>query len=182
MRQSTPPTPGQKTKKPLHIPFAVGLLDEKGKDLIGTRDAFAQKVHEKFTFENIKSKPVLSLLRDFSAPVRMAYPQTDEELLFLLAHDSDPFNRWEAAQKLLPKYLLTQASGKKPVPADRDEKAHRGAWQCAARYEARCRDFKAMVFALPTESELGLAASAEGKLIDVDPLYASRRKMVLHDC
>ena len=90
----------------MHIPFAVGLLDEKGRDLIGTEILSIKKPREEFVFKNIAAKPVLSLLRDFSAPVRLLYPYADEELLFLLARDSDPFNRWEAAQKLFMKYLL----------------------------------------------------------------------------
>ncbi|MDD3370464.1 MAG: aminopeptidase N, partial [Alphaproteobacteria bacterium] len=74
IRQSCKPTPGQPTKKPLHIPFAVGLLDHNGKDLIGTRVLSLKKAVETFTFKNIKSRPVPSLLREFSAPVRLSYP------------------------------------------------------------------------------------------------------------
>ncbi len=91
--QKTPPTPGQKKKLPLHIPFALGMLDKRGRDLIGMQILHVKKPRQVFTFAHVKEKPVLSLLRDFSAPVRLVYPHTDDELLFLLAHDSDPFNR-----------------------------------------------------------------------------------------
>lgn len=177
IKQSTPPTPGQKTKKPLHIPLALGLLDDKGRDLIGTRILSLKKAQEKFTFKNIKAKPVLSLLRNFSAPVRLDYTQTDDELLFLLAHDSDPFNRWEAARKLLVKAILAQASSK-PLPVEAIERLIHALGN-VLRDPKLDAAFKAMVFALPTESELGLALRAEGRLIDVDPLYAARKYMLL---
>ncbi|MDD4617181.1 MAG: aminopeptidase N, partial [Alphaproteobacteria bacterium] len=104
--QSCKRTPGQPVKKPMHIPLAVGLLDRAGKDLIGTRVLSLKEPKETYVFENIKTKPVLSLLRGFSAPVRLNYPCTDDELLFLLAKDTDPFCRWEAGFKLATQRLL----------------------------------------------------------------------------
>ncbi|MDE2030603.1 MAG: aminopeptidase N, partial [Alphaproteobacteria bacterium] len=65
VRQRTPATPGQETKKPLHIPFAVGLLDSKGRDMIGTKVLSVKRAKEDFVLRNVKSAPVLSLLRDF---------------------------------------------------------------------------------------------------------------------
>jgi len=177
VKQSCPPTPGQKKKLPLHIPLAFGLLDAKGKDLVGTRVLSVKKAQENYVFSDIKTKPVLSLLRDFSAPVRLVYPYTDEELLFLLAHDSDPFTRWEAGYKLVTKYLLA-AANKKPV-AQKPLQTLINALGDVLRDPALDAAFKAMVLALPSEGELGLAIRAEGKQIDVDALYAARKQMVL---
>ena len=115
VKQSCPPTPGQPKKAPLHMPFAVGLLDAKGRDLIGTRVLPLRKKQEEFVFKNIPAKPVPSLLREFSAPVRLNYSYTDGELLFLMANDSDAFNRWEAAQKLFMKYLLAEEMNHPPL-------------------------------------------------------------------
>jgi len=171
VRQSCKPTPGQPKKKPLHIPFAIGLLDSKGKDLIGTRVLSLKKPREVFTFENIKEKPVLSLLRDFSAPVRLNYAYKDEELLFLLAHDSDPFSKWEAGFKLATQYLLTP-------PSAENEKAFIAALGDVLRDKKLDPAFKAMVLSLPGEGELGLALQAQGKLIDIDALYAARKALV----
>ncbi|MFY9287218.1 MAG: aminopeptidase N [Alphaproteobacteria bacterium] len=177
VKQSVPATPGQPTKKPMHIPLAVGLLDSKGRDLIGTRILSIKKASESYTFENIKAKPVVSLLRDFSAPIRLVYAQNDEELLFLLAHDSDAFNRFEAGYKLLTKYLLAAAYGK-PTDPLRRQKLYQ-ALSDVLRDKKLDAAFKAMVLALPSEGELGLAMRAEGKLIDIDALYHARKTMIL---
>lgn len=97
VKQSCPPTPGQPDKKPMHIPLVTGLLDESGNEL-------AEKILEvrdqdnQFLFEKIASKPVPSLLRNFSAPVKVKYDYSDADLMLLFKHDTDSFNRWEAGQ------------------------------------------------------------------------------------
>lgn len=169
VRQSCKPTPGQPKKKPLLIPFAVGLLDARGKDMIDTRVLAVKKPKETFVFENIETKPVLSLLRDFSAPVRMNYPYTDEELLFLLAHDSDPFSRWEAGFKLATRRLLDSTI---------DDGPFIDALRNVLRDTKLDAAFKAMVLSMPAEGELGLALQAKGELIDTDVLYAARKALV----
>jgi aminopeptidase N len=171
IKQSCKPTPGQPKKLPLHIPFAFGLLDAKGKDIFPTRILSLKKPVETFVFENIKAKPVLSLLRDFSAPVRLNYAYTDEELLFLLAHDSDPFSRWEAGFKLATKYLLNP-------PDTKTETAFIAALGNVLRDKNLDAAFKTNVLAMPSEGELGLALQAQGKLIDLDVLYEARKNLV----
>ncbi|MFE8033902.1 aminopeptidase N [Thiohalocapsa marina] len=123
IRQHTPATPGQADKQPLHIPFAVGLLDAQGRDLplrlagesaaseptaagVCTRMLELRAPVERFTFVGLAARPVPSLLRGFSAPVRLRYPYSDADLTFLMAHDSDGFNRWDAAQTLAQRLLL----------------------------------------------------------------------------
>src|SRR6185312_9026358 len=136
-----------------------------GRELTGTKILQIRKPKEEFAFKNIAAKPYLSLLRDFSAPVRLVYPYSDEDLLFLLAHDSDPFNRFEAAQKLSMKYLLQMVKTKSTaVPA----KAIRlmdsiGALLRDTRADAA---FKALTIVPPTEAEIGLAIRAEGGFIN----------------
>jgi len=111
LSQSTAPTPGQPTKEPFHIPFAVGLLGRDGIDrplqLDGellaqgtTRVLELTRTTQTFRFVNLRSPVVPSLLRGFSAPVVVEARYNDEELAFLAAHDSDLFNRWEAGQRL----------------------------------------------------------------------------------
>ena len=115
--QNLPPTPGQPRKQPMHIPFAVGLLDRAGRDLPlrlageaaagpATRVLDVRDAHEVFVFEDVPEAPVASLLRGFSAPVKLTAPRSDDELSFLMAHDSDPFARWEAGQQLAAKLIL----------------------------------------------------------------------------
>src|SRR5690606_19723025 len=98
LSQTVPDTPGQKNKKPMHIPVAAGLLGPNGDDLIGTQILHLTKKEDSFTVDNIGAPPVPSILRGFSAPVRLTTDLTDSDLRFLMVHDSDGFNRWEAGQ------------------------------------------------------------------------------------
>ena len=111
IRQSIPDTPGQTGKKPQHIPFALGLLDTQGQDLPltltgesgqGETTRVLELTGEEHVFEftGIASRPVPSLLRNFSAPVRVNYDWSRDQLMFLMSHDSDGFNRWDAGQRL----------------------------------------------------------------------------------
>ena len=119
LSQSCPATPGQKKKLPFHIPVALGLLDGRGRDmeltLAGeksadnhtTRVLELTEAKQTFRFVNVAEQPVPSILRGFSAPVVLEYEYSDAELAFLMAHDSDPFNRWEAGQRLAMRRLLS---------------------------------------------------------------------------
>ncbi len=113
VRQSCPPTPDQAYKDPFHIPLRMGLLDAAGKDIalvlqgesagssvLTERVLDVTKPIQSFVFTGINSKPVPSLLRGFSAPVKLQFNYTREELLFLMTRDTDGFNRWNAAQEL----------------------------------------------------------------------------------
>ncbi|WP_288993024.1 aminopeptidase N [uncultured Marinobacter sp.] len=111
IKQSIPDTPGQTGKKPQHIPFAIGLLGADGQSLplkLAADDAEAPNdrvleltdASHTFEFHGLSERPVPSLLRGFSAPVRVFYPWTREQLTFLMSHDSDGFNRWDAGQRL----------------------------------------------------------------------------------
>lgn len=98
-------TIAQNKNPPLMIPIQVGLLDHQGKE-IAAELLILKEQQQTFIFKEIKSKPVPSLLRHFSAPVKMDYPYTDEDFLLLFKWDTDLFNRWEAGQKYAVKILL----------------------------------------------------------------------------
>ena len=116
VRQSNAPSPGQPEKLPQVIPLAVGLIGPDGKDLLPRLDGETEDsrhttrvltvTHEEdqFRFIGVPQGTILSALRDFSAPVRLKQNRTPEELAFLLSHDSDAFNQWDAGQ-----LLVTQA-------------------------------------------------------------------------
>lgn len=124
LAQSCPPTPGQAKKQPFHIPVAIGLLDGKGKDMpLSLKGHGGQPTtlvleltasQQTFHFTDVAELPVPSLLRNFSAPVVLEYDYSDADLAFLMAHDSDAFNRWEAGQRLATRRLLalTEAAQK----------------------------------------------------------------------
>ncbi|MFP6782584.1 MAG: DUF3458 domain-containing protein, partial [Gammaproteobacteria bacterium] len=115
-KQECGPTPGQEEKAPFHIPIAVGLVDLNGNDVVLKLSAAGEDLttqvlsltnaEQSFTFDNIPNEPVPSLLRHFSAPVNLQYDYSDDQLAHLMAHDSDPFNRWEAGQRLALNVLL----------------------------------------------------------------------------
>jgi aminopeptidase N len=136
LTQSCPSTPGQEKKQPFHIPVKVGLLDRNGNDMLLHLEGHAQleapttmvleltKEKQTFTFTHVLQKPVPSILRDFSAPVVVDYDYTDAELAFLMAHDSDAFNRWEAGQRLAMRRMLNligELNDKPVANAERDE-------------------------------------------------------------
>ncbi|WP_313731740.1 aminopeptidase N, partial [Pseudomonas sp.] len=110
-RQSCPPTPDKAEKLPFVIPVELGLLDATGNDLPlqlageaqatgTTRVLSVTEAEQTFTFQDIAAKPLPSLLRGFSAPVKLSFPYDRDQLMFLMQHDSDGFNRWEAGQQL----------------------------------------------------------------------------------
>lgn len=130
LAQSCPPTPGQSDKEPFVIPLQLGLLDGAGRDLplrlegeaapAGTSRVLALSApRQSFTFLDVPEPPVPSLLRGFSAPLKLRFDYSDEDLAFLMGHDSDPFNRWDAAQQLGVRVVLRQierlARGETPV-------------------------------------------------------------------
>lgn len=126
--QSCPPTPGQPIKEPFHIPVSVGLLDKQGKEFLLEMKGDAEKATTKilnlkeptqsFVFENILAKPVPSLLRNFSAPVKLDFPYDNQELIFLMTHDSDGFNRWDASQQLACRIIQQFVQGETKVPQE----------------------------------------------------------------
>ncbi|MGH1398697.1 MAG: aminopeptidase N [Alphaproteobacteria bacterium] len=104
LTQSTPPTPSQDTKEPMHIPVALGLLDKNGKDLIDTQILHLKEATQKFEIP-VNEAPTPSILRGFSAPVRLETNLDNHSLTFLLLNDNDGFNAWEAGQTLYLKML-----------------------------------------------------------------------------
>jgi aminopeptidase N len=115
LSQSCPPTAGQPEKLPFHIPVAVGLLGKDGRDLPLVIDGEQRgttavleltEQSQTFRFTKVTEEPTPSILRDFSAPVVLDYDYTDDDLLHLFSHDSDPVNRWEAGQRLAMGRLL----------------------------------------------------------------------------
>ncbi|MDG9886354.1 aminopeptidase N [Pseudomonas sp. GD04058] len=110
-RQSCPQTPDKVEKLPFVIPVELGLLDAQGNDLplrlqgedaaVGTSRVLSViEAEQTFIFVDIAAKPLPSLLRGFSAPVKLSFPYDRDQLMFLMQHDSDGFNRWEAGQQL----------------------------------------------------------------------------------
>ncbi|MCQ1060449.1 aminopeptidase N [Photobacterium sp. ZSDE20] len=112
VKQHTAPTPGQQEKQPLHIPFDVELYGAQGNVIpLQCNGPLVHNVldvteaEQEFIFDGIEEQPVISMLREFSAPVILEYDYSDAELTFLMVHARNEFARWDAGQILLAKYI-----------------------------------------------------------------------------
>jgi len=182
LSQRTPPTPDQPEKVPLLIPLALGLLSSAGEEWplqLAEEDApgpvsrvlLLGEAEQSYTFVGIDSQPVPSLLRGFSAPVRLDYPYTADQLAVLMAHDSDAFVRWEAAQVLAQREILSnverRAAGEDMVLGAPLVEA------CRALLSDHESDPALIAEALILPDEEYLAQQMQ--VIDVDGIHAARQ-------
>lgn len=184
LRQSLAPTPGQPEKQPMLIPVAMGLVGPDGADLPlrlegENADAGSDRVlilsqpAQRFTFVDVGANPVPSLFRGFSAPVKLSFDYSDADLAFLMGHDSDPFNRWEAGQTLAARVLLgmvaDRAAGRDMVVPDDFIAAFGHVLDRVGEDPA----FAALALTLPSENYLGQLM----EVIDVDGIHAAREQV-----
>jgi len=123
--QMTPPTAEQQEKQPLHIPFDIELYDNEGKVIPLQKGGHpvhnvlnVTQAEQTFVFDNVYFQPVPSLLREFSAPVKLEYKWSDQQLTFLMRHARNDFSRWDAAQSLLATYIkinVNRSQQKQPL-------------------------------------------------------------------
>jgi len=184
-KQSNAPTPGQDKKRPLHIPIRLGLLDGAGAEmplcLDGENPADAPRQRtinlsepvETIEFVGLESDPVVSALRDFSAPVTLSAPLGDSDRAFLLAHDKDPFNRWEAGQQYATDYLLQSIAARQkgePQPSSAEFVSALGGM---LRDSSLDKAFKAEAMLLPSEEYLGNQMTK----VDVVAIHQARENL-----
>ena len=191
LSQRCAPTPGQPDKAPVVIPVALGLLDTTGRELPtqlahesspqpGTRLLVLSEASTTVDFVNLDAEPVPSLLRGFSAPVVLELEQSDAHWLTLLAHDTDPFNRWEAGQRLALQRALSAIRAEGAVPKQPLDLAYVEAMRTVLRHPQLDAAFKELTLTLPSETYI-----AE-QLDEVDPqrVHAVReamREQLAHD-
>ncbi|MDP3843915.1 MAG: aminopeptidase N [Oxalobacteraceae bacterium] len=202
LAQSCPATPGQGKKQPFHIPFAIGLLDAQGRDMplqleIAQKkgraplanDQTCQAGHttcvleftrarQTFRFTQVSEAPTPSLLRNFSAPVVLDYAYSDQQLAHLLAFDSDPFNRWEAGQRLAMQRLLaltaTLQAAAEPAQAVLElDQLFIESMRAVLNDSALDPAFRELVLTLPSESLL----AEQCAVVDPQAIHAARRFM-----
>ncbi len=183
--QSCPPTPGQPVKEPFVIPVNLGLIAQDGRELPLQREGEAQVRHgtqlvvlaqesESVTFVGIDSEPVPSILRGFSAPVILDFDYSDAQLLTLLAHDTDAFNRWEAAQRLAVRAAIDSiAGGAHPTGAGPLNEAYVAAMRGVLRDPQLDAAFKELVLTLPSETYIAEQLDA----VDPQRVHALREAM-----
>ena len=173
VNQSLAPTPGQPKKEPLQIPLRLGLIGKNGKDMElklegGTRIengvVMVSQRTQKFRFKNVASQPVPSLLRGFSAPVNVTIDLSDADYEFLMTHDSDLFNRWQAANRYATRTILAaidaKASGRQLSGGERYARA----LAVTLADDTLDHAYKAEVLRLPSQADI-----AREKGSNVDP-------------
>ncbi|MGC9417539.1 MAG: aminopeptidase N [Rhodovulum sp.] len=171
-KQETPPTPGQSEKRPQVIPLAVGLISPNGDEIVPTTVLEVSEPEQSFTFDGLGAKPIPSLLRGFSAPVILNRETSAEERAFLLAHDTDPFNKWEAGRTLARDVLLAMiVENARPAPAYLDALA------AMVRDEALDPAFRALALGLPGEDQLAEELHAQGHTPDPLAIHAARKAL-----
>jgi aminopeptidase N len=172
VEQCCSPTPGQQVKEAFHVPLRIGLLDGHGQDMAGVEDLLQLRQEKQaFSFPGLAERPILSFLRGFSAPVRVEPFQGREELAFLMAHDSDLFNRWEAANRLSESIILECVTvlqqGDVPVLDPRFVEALR----LNLRQQDCDKALLAQALTLPVETTL----AQQMPVVDPDNLFLARQ-------
>ena len=186
--QSTAPTRDQATKLPQTIPIALGMIDPSGGEIkLISEEATARELargvieltenSRRVSFSGLSSRPTLSLLRGFSAPVRVDDDLTEEDLLVLLRHDRDQFNRWQAAQSLATRHLLRAVAaiqaGQKPQIASDFVRAY-GEIIAEAKAGALDAAFAAQVLTLPSEGDIAREMARD---VDPDAIFVAREAL-----
>ena len=171
-RQHTPPTPGQEQKDPRVIPIAVGLLGQNGDEVLPTQILEMDQEEQSFTFEGLSSKPVASILRQFSAPVILERQMDNPTRAFLLTHDTDAFNKWEAGRDLAKDSLLRMIrSNEAPDGAYLDAIAH------MLRDDSLDPAFRALALGLPSQDDLAQSLYDSGSSPDPMAIWTAHETM-----
>ncbi|MBV1865819.1 MAG: aminopeptidase N [Rhodobacteraceae bacterium] len=172
--QDNPPTPGQTDKAPQVIPIRIGFLDVQGHEPIAEQLFILDQAHQSLSVSGFDKKPTPSLLRGFSAPVILQREVTNTERAFVLAHDSDPFNRWEAgetyAQDLLQNMVLH---------GQKDTREFTAAMRALVLDNTLDPAFRGAVLGLPSEASLAKLIADAGHSVDPDKIHSAHRGLWL---
>src|SRR5215470_6906127 len=183
LAQTLPPTPGQPTKQPMLIPLAVGLVGRDGHDLplrladgtpVERGLVTLDKPAATYLFTGIEDRPVPSVNRGFSAPVRLTVNVGEEELRFLAIHDSDPFNRWQAVHTLAMRLLVESTTTIRRGEPPREDPALVAALAAVLKARDLELDFVAQVIALPSEADIAREIASN---VDPDAVLAARQAL-----
>ncbi|QPM89245.1 aminopeptidase N [Pseudooceanicola algae] len=170
--QRTPPTPGQTDKQPQVLPIAVGLIGPDGEEVQETTLLEMTETEQSFSFSGLGARPVASVLRGFSAPVILQRDQDNADRAFLLAHDTDPYCRWEAGRALAKQALMRMITD--DAPAD---PAYLGALTTLLGDETLDPAFRALAMALPSEDDLAQSLADTGHVPDPQRIWDKREAM-----
>ena len=171
-RQETPATPGQPEKQPQVLPIEVGLIGPNGDEVVETTLLEMTEAEQSFAFTGLGARPVPSILRGFSAPVILQRETDNAERAFLMAHDTDPYNRWEAGRGLAKQALMRMiADGAAP------DEAYLGALHTLLSDETLDPAFRALAMALPSEDDLAQTLHEGSMTPDPQRIWEKREEM-----
>ena len=164
-------------KQPYLIPIKIGLLNENGKEILSKTVQLTNQIQSE-TYKGIMSKPLPSLLRDFSAPVKLNYDYSVDDLVFLMKHDRDSFNRWEASQRLTKTLMLDMLADKadgKPIGI---EPKIIDAFQGVLTDEKLDNGLKAEALSMPSENDMAEAVAYIGGKADPEAIHSVRELLI----
>ncbi len=182
LKQDLRETPDRHPKLPMHIPIAFGLVGPDGQDLSYSKasgDVSDGVIHlkkgiEEVVFEGVRARPIPSLFRQFSAPVYVQSDLSREDRLFLIGHDPDPFNRWEAAQQVALAMLAEAGeAARKKAPFEFNSRFAEELGRLAGNDELDPA-FRALAMSLPSETDV---AQAIGRNVDPDAIHSARHAL-----
>jgi aminopeptidase N len=180
--QSIPPTPNQPTKQPMVIPLAVGLVGQSGADLPLTLDGKplprgvieVTQPSQSFIFNSVNERPIPSINRGFSAPIKLSVPIEADDLRFLAAHDADPFNRWQAVQTLAMTLLKANVAALRQGAPARGDDGLMTALGAILDDDKLEPAFVALNLMPPGEADI---ARELGRDVDPNAVFAARRNL-----
>ena len=178
--QHIAPTPGQAEKMPLVIPLSLGLVGKDGRDLPLAADGVERGVlvltepKHSVTFGGINERSVLSINRNFSAPIKLTADLDGRDLEFLAAHDSDPFNRWQSLQTISTRLLIDNVAALRVGKAPRSDEALLAAFAAVLADATLEPAFVALALTPPGESDI---AREIGRDIDPDAIHGARKTL-----
>jgi aminopeptidase N len=181
--QTVPPTPGQPNKEPMVIPLALGLVGENGGDLPLVLDGRPlprgvielTRPSQSFVFTGIAERPIPSVNRSFSAPVKLSLPIEPNDLRFLAAHDADPFNRWQAVQTLAMTQLKANVTASRSGAPLREDEGLMDALGAILKESKLEPAFIALTLSPPSETDVAREIGSE---VDPDAIFTARRKLL----
>ncbi len=172
IHQKIPPTPGQSKKEPMEMPIEVGLIGPDGKDIVSKVLILSQE-KQSWTFEGLKTTPVISINRSFTSPVKIDDRETDSDRSFRMAHDQDAFNRWEAgqafAQDILIKMVEELEANRAPqIPSD-----FLAAWEQILKDPNIDPAFRSLLMTLPSVETVAEAMT----IANFDAIFSARQTL-----
>ena len=172
IHQKIPPTPGQSKKEPMEMPIEVGLIGPDGKDIVSKVLILSQE-KQSWTFEGLKTTPVISINRSFTSPVKIDDRETDSDRSFRMAHDQDAFNRWEAGQAFAQDILIKMVEELEANRAPQIPSNFLAAWEQILKDPNIDPAFRSLLMTLPSVENVAEAMT----IANFDAIFSARQTL-----